>query len=128
MTTHEDALRAAFKAVPDEWNCRKSHLEVIENCIAAYLSALLPEDVAWLAEPLSMSMFVSPNDMIARLLADRTSAASLIQSQAARIAEMEAGLLAAEDGTMADCLANYRRIRRSVQDRRALLNKDGRGC
>lgn len=94
MTTHEKALEAARKAVKATaiYNPTGDVSTLADPAIRTYLSALLPEDAAGLVEPLSMSMFLSPSDMIARLLTDRASAATLIQSQAARIAELEAGL------------------------------------
>lgn len=100
MTTHEKALEAAAKAIrSDIWerepnptteryvaDLRQQVKDQAEAAVAAYISALLPEDAAGLVERLESHM---GKQDIPVLLADCRQAASLIQSQAARIAELE---------------------------------------
>lgn len=94
MTTHEKALEAAhtvyerFGQSGDLKTARTSN-DRLMAIIHAYNAALLPEDAAGLVE--RMESHMGKQD-IPVLLADCRQAASLIQSQAARIATLEAGL------------------------------------
>lgn len=107
MTTHEKALEAAWEAW-DEAQTDPGHVP-LPIAIAAYLSALLPEDVAGLVERLRYAENVAINDSHAaqnelaciddehdqydddraKLRSAVEETISLIQSKAARIAELE---------------------------------------
>lgn len=89
MTTHEQALEAAQIAFQEryELGCDTDQIELV---VSAYLSALLPEDVAGLVERLRQYEG-RQWETTACYNGTRDEAASLIQSQAARIAELEAG-------------------------------------
>lgn len=113
MTTHEQALRALAQAYdredaaqrgePDPWNLDdpgdigdsdtwvSERLACAQVAAEAFLSALLPEDVAGLVERLRQYEG-RQWETTACYNGTRDEAASLIQSQAARIAELEAGL------------------------------------
>lgn len=95
---NERALDAAIGCY-SEGGCsgldERERREVVSDIVAAYVSALLPEDVAGLVERLEkradffdgiQTEFGAPTSTLDR------EAASLIQSQAARIEELEAGL------------------------------------
>src|SRR5690606_30237718 len=112
MTTHEQALRALAQAYdredaaqrgePDPWNLDdpgdigdsdtwvSERLACAQVAAEAFLSALLPEDVAGLVERLRQYEG-RQWETTACYNGTRDEAASLIQSQAARIAELEAG-------------------------------------
>lgn len=93
MTTREKAFETAWDSLP-----RGSTLiarDSLRGAIAAYLSALLPEDVAGLVERLREGSGYDADGFRA-LRDDADQAASLIQSQAARIASLEAKLGVAE--------------------------------
>lgn len=100
MTTHEKALEKACMALidvdPTMSGYHQTHIDVkrkyAEAAITAYLSALLPEDAADLVAKMTSEYFrhemqhLRSSSEIDRLF---QQAASLIQSQAARIAELE---------------------------------------
>lgn len=90
MTTHEKALRAGARAWLDTTG---PGTDPLEDAIAAYLSALLPEDVAGLVERLRSEVAEqrAMGEPMDGYLVEQ--AASLIQSQAARIAALEAALV-----------------------------------
>lgn len=52
MKLDEEALAAAFKSAPDDWNVRLSHLKIIEKAIVTYLSTTTPAEVGGLVERL----------------------------------------------------------------------------
>lgn len=91
MTTHEKALEAARKAVKATaiFNPTGDVSTLADPAIRAYISALLPEDVAGLVERLRQYEG-RQWETTACYNGTRDEAASLIQSQAARIAELEA--------------------------------------
>lgn len=126
MTTHEKALDAAQIAFQERYELG-CDLDQIELVVSAYLSALLPEDVAGLVEWLrDESIRLSGRSLdygcadsgIAANVADE--AVSLIQSQAARIAGLEAGLERIANNPVSFSHA-------AAQAARSLLNKEGRG-
>jgi len=141
MTTHEQALRALAQAYdredaaqrgePDPWNLDdpgdigdsdtwvSERLACAQVAAEAFLSALLPEAVAGLVERLRQYEG-RQWETTACYNGTRDEAASLIQSQAARIAELEAGLERIANNPVSFSHA-------ATQAARALLNKEGRG-
>lgn len=99
MTTHEKALEAAWAVYHGSTNDQRGALA---DAITAYLSALLPEDAAGIVRLLGALAvdFECDDERAAKDTVDR--AVSLIQSQAARIAELEAGLDPFDDAS--ECL------------------------
>ena len=157
MTPHEKALRALAQAYdredaaqrgePDPWMLDdpgdigdsdtwvSERLACAQVAADAFLSALLPEDTAGLVNRLrEEAMRLSGRSLdhgcadsgIAANVAD--DAASLIQSQAARIAELKAAIRALLDcPDIAD--NDFMDVETHAAERaaRALLNKEGRG-
>lgn len=149
MTTHEQALRALAQAYdredaaqrgePDPWSLDdpgdigdsdtwvSERLACAQVAAEAFLSALLPEDVAGLVERLRQYEG-RQWETTACYNGTRDEAASLIQSQAARIAELEAGIRGLLDcPDIADNDHKDEETHVAERAARALLNKEGRG-
>lgn len=149
MTTHEQALRslaqaydredAAQRGEPDPWNLDdpgdigdsdtwvSERLACAQVAAEAFLSALLPEDVAGLVERLRQYEG-RQWETTACYNGTRDEAASLIQSQAARISALEAairGLLDCPD--IADNDHKDEETHAAERAARSLLNGERKG-
>lgn len=132
MTTHEKALQSGLEAY-NKFECG-SDVDHVRSIVAAYLSALLPEDAAGLVERLKSLVDAQIVDNLEYIRAAdeaMSEAATLIQSYAARVAELEAGLETIEarvrplpDDTPAD---NKRDKFHAYQIAHSLLNKECKG-
>ena len=125
MTTHEQALEAAQIAFQEryELGCDTDQIELV---VSAYLSALLPEDVAGLVERLRQYEG-RQWETTACYNGTRDEAASLIQSLTARIAELEAGIRGLLDcPDIADNDHKDEETHVAERAARSLLNKDAR--
>lgn len=89
MGAHEKALEAGLEAY-NKFECG-SDVDHVRSIVAGYLSALLPEDAGSLISELCDAAYrnAGPAGHQSRI---EHRAASLIQSQAARIAELEAAI------------------------------------
>ncbi len=159
MTTHEKALRALAQAYdredaaqrgePDPWNLDdpgdigdsdtwvSERLACAQVAAEAFLSALLPEDVAGLVERLRQYEG-RQWETTACYNGTRDEATSLIQSQAARIAELEAlvgaFVRANDEGPgLIDCIDNHGErytsagLDSAIRAARSLLNGERKG-
>lgn len=95
MTTREKALEAAqeeFAAQMGDTGTDRVPSKALNLAIAAYFAALLPEDSAGLVDALTRAQAKADDNELPAIKALFQRSASLIQSQAARIAELEAAL------------------------------------